>query len=178
MVCASCYTQSQCVLHMCNTVCITHGYYGITVKPCRVYMFVHLLNVIHGATGRPINPTDGGAKPHPGTAVSQTPLTFLFFFHFQFLEMSGMTKLFSDCSVCIMVEMVGECQTQKPVNFMTRSQLDNLHHGQAVRKAVVGRVFRFTRETYFNLLLAKSLCTEHQYCQLKKKHVAIRHNIQ
>ena len=28
--------------------------------------------------------------------------------------------------------MVGECQTQKPVNFMTRSQLDNLHHGQAV----------------------------------------------
>ena len=50
--------------------------------------------------------------------------------------------------------------TQKPVNFMTRSQLDNLHHGHAVRKAVVGRVFRFTRETYFkhNLLLAKSLC--------------------
>ena len=109
-----------------------HGYYGITVKPCRVYMFVHLLNVIHGATGRPINPTDGGAKPHPGTAVSQTHLTFLFFFHFQFLEMSGMTKLFLDCSVCIMVEMVGECQTQKPVNFMTRSQLDKLHHGQAL----------------------------------------------
>ena len=43
--------------------------------------------------------------------------------------------------------------TQKPVNFMTRSQLDNLHHGQAVRKAVFGRVFtvQVTRETYCNL---------------------------
>ena len=102
-VCLLLYTITMCITYMCNTVCITHGYYGITVKPCRVYMFVHLLNVIHGATGRPINPTDGGAKPHPGTAVSQTHLTFLFFFHFQFLEMSGMTKLFSDCSVCIMV---------------------------------------------------------------------------
>ena len=55
--------------------------------------------------------------------------------------------------------MVGECQTQKPVNFMTRSQLDNLHHGQAVRKAVFGRVFRLPeRRTLSVTCLAKSLC--------------------
>ena len=41
--------------------------------------------------------------------------------------------------------MVGECYTQRPANLMTRPQQSNLHHGQAVRKAVFGRV---TKETF------------------------------
>ena len=36
----------------------------------------------------------------------------------------------------------GECHIQRPVNFMTTSQLGNLNDGQAVRKAVFEMVFR------------------------------------
>ena len=55
--------------------------------------------------------------------------------------------------------MVGEGHTQRPVNFMTKPQLSNLHHGQAVRKAVFGRVFRLPeRRTLSVTCLAKSLC--------------------
>ena len=78
-----------------------------------------------------------------------------------------------------MVYMVGECQTQKPVNFMTRSQQDNLHHGQAVRKAVFGRVFRLPeRRTLSVTCLAKSLCPKALNTKIAslKKPVAIRHN--
>ena len=38
------------------------------------------------------------------------------------------------------VWMVAECHTQRPVNFMTRPQLGNPHHSQAVRMAVFWRV--------------------------------------
>ena len=51
--------------------------------------------------------------------------------------------------------MVGECQTQKPVNFMTRSKLDNSHHSwSSSQKGSIWEAVQVTRETYFkrNLL--------------------------
>ena len=46
-----------------------------------------------------------------------------------------------DIGIIIKVHVIDgrRVPTQKSVNFMTRSQLDNLHHGQAVRRAVFGR---------------------------------------